>query len=355
MALRRTLACLAIALAVACSSPPEQQAPEPTSEAEVALVSPEPAGDVTRFGRAGEYSAAHGGHVLLILHAGQVVYEAGQNGHRPDEAHRLNNASESFWGVLGVAADSDGLLDLDEPATFSLPEFKNDPLKSEIRIRHLLDYTSGLEPGVAVMQAERTPNLNQRALALGTVSPPGVDFQYGPGHLFVFAEILRRKLEPLGMDPLAYLTDRLLDPIGLRVAAWDRDQAGNPDVAFGASLTAREWAKLGTLLIDDGLWQGETVVAAADLREAFSIRDSTPEFAFTMWRNTEEDKDNTRTIQPRSFYPGSIPDLLVAAGAGNQRLYVIPSRDLVVVRFGAPDRDWQDRNFLKTLLAPDEA
>jgi CubicO group peptidase (beta-lactamase class C family) len=290
--------------------------------------------------------------VLLILHGGQVVYEAGQNGHLPDEVHRLNNASESFWGLLGVAADSDGLLDLDEPATFSLPEFKNDPLKREIRIRHLLDYTSGLAPGVTVLQVERTPNLNKRALALGTVSPPGVDFQYGPSHLFVFAEILRRKLEPQGMDPVAYLKDRVLDPIGLRVAAWDRDQAGNPDVAFGASLTAREWAKLGTLLIDDGLWKHETIVAAEDLRAAFTNRNSTPEFAFTMWRNTE-DQGGSRTIRLRTFYPGSIPSLLVAAGVGNQRLYVIPSQDLVVVRFGAPDRGWQDRKFLRMLLAPD--
>jgi len=346
----RALACLA--LTVACSSTPEQQPPEPPPESEIALASPEPVGDVARFGRASDYSAAHAGHVLLILRAGQVVYEAGQNGHLPNEVHRLNNASESFWGVLGVAADSDGLLDLDEPATFTLPEFKNDRLKREIRIRHLLDYTSGLEPGVAVLQADRTPNLNKRALTLGTVSPPGADFQYGPSHLFAFAEILRRKLEPQGMDPLAYLKDRLLDPIGLRVAAWDRDQAGNPDVAFGASLTAREWAKLGRLLIDNGLWQGETIVAAEDLREAFTNRNSTPEFAFTMWRNTE-DNGGARKIRLRIFYPGSIPSLLVAAGVGNQRLYVIPSQDLVVVRFGAPDRGWQDRTFLQRLLAPD--
>lgn len=345
------LAC--VALTVACNSTPEEQLPEPPPEAEIALASPEPAGDVTRFGRAADYSAAHAGHVLLILHSGQVVYEAGQNGHLADEVHRLNNASESFWGVLGVAADSDGLLDLDEPVTFSLPEFKNDPLKREIRIRDLLDYNSGLAPGVAVLQIDRTPNLNKRALALGPVSPPGVDFQYGPSHLFVFAEILRRKLEPQGMDPLAYLKDRLLDPIGLQVAAWDRDQAGNPDVAFGASLTAREWAKLGTLLIDDGLWQGETIVAADDLREAFTNRNSTPEFAFTMWRNTE-DEGRARRIRLRVFYPGSIPSLLVAAGVGNQRLYVIPSQDLVVVRFGAADRGWQDRNFLQALLAPQD-
>jgi CubicO group peptidase (beta-lactamase class C family) len=343
-----------LALSVACSSPPEQRpAPEPAPAAELAGPSPQPAGDIARYGSAAEYSAAHAGHVLLILHAGEVVYAAGQNGHSSDEVHRLNNASESFWGLLGVAADSDGLLDLDEPATFSLPEFKNDPYKREIRIRHLLDYTSGLEPGVSVLQTERTSNLNKRALALGTVSPPGSDFQYGPSHLFVFAEILRRKLEPQGMDALAYLEDRLLDPIGMKVADWDRDEAGNPDVAFGASLTAREWAKLGTLLIDDGLWQDETVVASDDLREAFTNRNSTPEFAFTMWRNTE-DEAGTRRIRLRTFFPGSIPSLLVAAGAGNQRLYVIPSEDLVVVRFGATDRTWQDRNFLRALLTSTE-
>jgi CubicO group peptidase (beta-lactamase class C family) len=341
----------------ACSSPPEappeappEPAPAPVPEAPAATPSPPATGDIARFGAAADYSAAHEGHVLLILHGDQVAYEAGQNGHLPDEIHRLNNASESFWGVLGVAADSDGLLDLDEPVTFTLPEFKNDIHKRELRVRHLLDFTSGIEPGVAVLQIDRTPNLNKRALALGTVSPPGTDFQYGPSHLFVFSEILRRKLEPQKLDALAYLKDRLLDPIGLRVAAWDRDQAGNPDVAFGASLTAREWAKLGTLLNDDGLWGDETIIEAGDLRAAFTNRAATPEFAFTMWRNVVD--TGARSVRIRTFYPGSVPSLLVAAGVGNQRLYVLPSQDLVVVRFGGDDRGWRDQDFLKKLLAP---
>jgi CubicO group peptidase (beta-lactamase class C family) len=277
------------------------------------------------------------------------VYEAGQNGHQPLEVHRLNNASESFWGVLGVAADSDGLLDFDEPVTFTLPEFKSGPRKREIRLHQLLDYTSGLEPGVGILRIDRTPNLYARAIALGMVAPPGVDFQYGPSHLYVFAEVLRRKLEPQGMDPLAYLQDRLLDPIGLQVAAWDRDQAGNPDAVYGAHLSAREWAKLGMLLNDDGLRDGETIVTADDLRAAFNNREGTPEFAFAMWRNTPK-KSGLAKI--RTFFPGSLPGLLVAAGADNQRLYVIPSRDMVVVRFGGPDRGWRDQDFLKKLLAP---
>jgi len=345
----RALACLV--LATACSSTPESppDAPPPPPEPAAAAVSPPAAGDLARFEPVAEYSTARAGHVLLILQGDQIVFEAGQNGHLPDEVHRLNNASESFWGVLGAAADSDGLLDLDEPVTFTLPEFKNDMLKREMRIRHLLDYTSGLAPGVAALQVDRTPNLNKRALALGMVSPPGSDFQYGPSHLFVFSEILRRKLEPQRMDALAYLKDRLLDPIGLEVAAWDRDEAGNPDVAFGASMKAREWAKLGSLLLDAGLVANEVVLEADDLRAAFTNRQAKSEFAFAMWRNLAE--EDVRQSRLRTFFPGSIPNLLVAAGVGNQRLYVIPSRDLVVVRFGAADRDWRDQDFLRKLLA----
>jgi CubicO group peptidase (beta-lactamase class C family) len=327
--------------------------PAETPPSPAPWTAPRPPDEMARYRLAAEYSASHSGHVLLILKGDEIVYEGGQNGHLPDEPHPLYTASESFWGLAGAVADTDGLLDLDEPVAFTIEEFETDPWKREIRIRQLLHFTSGLEPGVQILRADRTPDLYERAIGLEMVSRPGERFQYGPGHLFVFAEVLQRKLGSKRDDPLDYLEERILDPIGLVVAGWDRDDAGNPDVASGAKLVAREWAKLGTLLKNRGRWQGQETVAPETITAVLQGSSASPEYGLTLWRNVSG-KDGggraSRSPPTSTFYPDGLPDMVVAAGAGNQRLYVIPSLDLVVVRFGERDRRWLDRAFLRRLV-----
>jgi CubicO group peptidase (beta-lactamase class C family) len=370
------LAAAVLALLAACSSPPVTSSePEfaggaPGDARQISKSGSEAAGDgppltpssavagrpieeIARYQLAAEYSAARSGHVLLVLQGEAVVLEAGQNGHAPDEPHPLHSASESFWGLLAVAADSDGLLDIDEPVALTIEEFERHPWKREIRIRQLLHFTSGLEPGAHVLRPDRTPNLFERAIALEMVSRPAERFQYGPSHLFVFAEVLRRKLASQGDDPLDYLKERILDRIGLAVAGWDRDDAGNPDVAFGANLSAREWAKLGILLKNRGMWRGETTVAPEAVEAVLQGSTASPEFGLALWRNVSRDEageGRSGSVPTATFYPDGLPDMVVAAGVGNQRLYVIPSLDLVVVRFGEIDRRWRDQEFLGRLL-----
>jgi len=376
-AARRALAALGLVLLTACSftpiAPPEPEAATGAAEdvdrtakngsetardgepsmALTPAVPPRPSEEMARYQLAAEYSAARSGHVLLILQNEEIVFETGQNGHAQNEQHRLYNASESFWGLLAVAADSDELLDLDEPVAFTIPEFASEPGKREMRIRQLLNFTSGLEAGVQALRTDRTPNLYERAIALEMLYRPGERFQYGPSHLFVFAEVLRRKLASRGDDPLDYLEQRILDPIGLAVADWDRDDAGNPDVAFGAKVAAREWAKLGVLLKNRGSWQREETVAEEAVAAAFEDSSASPEYVLTLWRNgagKNAGGSSSRSREAPAFYPDGLPDMMVAAGVGNQRLYVIPSLDLVVVRFGELDRRWRDRAFLARLV-----
>jgi CubicO group peptidase (beta-lactamase class C family) len=307
-----------------------------------------PAADRARHELAAAYSAERGGQAVLILQGDEVVFEAGQNGHAVNAPLPLYSASESFWGLLAVAADADGLLDLDEPAAFTLPEFAADPGKREIRIRQLLNFTSGLAPGVRSLARERTPNLYDRALELEMISSPGDRFQYGPGQLYVFAEVLKRKLAAQGGDPVDYLAERILAPIGVEVADWERDEAGNPDVALGAWLAPREWAKFGLLLKNRGAWQGREIVPAAAVAPVFEPSSASDEYGLTVWLNGGATAGTSSAAS--SFYPGGLPDLALAAGLGNQRLYVIPSRDLVVVRFGKRDRRWRDQEFLARLV-----
>jgi CubicO group peptidase (beta-lactamase class C family) len=306
------------------------------------------------YAEAAEYSARHGGLALVVIEADRVALAIGQNGHRVTEAHPLHGASESFWGPVAVAADRDGLLDLDEPVAFTIEEWENVRWKNDVRIRQLLQYTSGLGSGVRPLLQDDPANHYERALTLEMVAAPGVRFQVGPSHLAVFGEVLRRKLAPKRSDALAYLERKILDPIGLEIASWERDAAGNPDLANGARMAASEWAKFGVLIRDRGTWRGEVVLDAEDVETCLQRGEVQPRFGLTFWLNAHQpDAAHSRGLAAgqAAMYREGFEDLIMAAGAGNQRLYVIPSLNLVVARFGEDDRSWRDPDFLALITA----
>jgi CubicO group peptidase (beta-lactamase class C family) len=306
------------------------------------------------YAEAAEYSARHGGLALVVIEADRVALAIGQNGHRVDEAHPLHGASESFWGPVAVAAERDALLDLDEPVVVTIEEWEDVRWKNDMRVRQLLEYTSGLESGVWPLLRDNPANHYQRALTLEMVAAPGERFQVGPSHLAVFGEVLRRKLAPERADALAYLERRILEPIGLEIASWQRDAAGNPDLANGARMTASEWAKFGILIRDRGRWHGEIVLDAEGIEACLRQGKVQPRFGLTFWLNARQ-PDGARSrgssAGQTAVYHEGLEDLVMAAGAGNQRLYVIPSLNLVVARFGEDDRDWRDPDFLALITA----
>lgn len=359
--LERLAAAIALALASAiagCGMPLTRGLPtdEPTSPSAEPAAPPTQAvaGDKSPYYPVVAYSARHGGRALVVVEGNEVVLAVGQNGDTVDQAYPLYNASQSFWGPLAIAAEIDGLLDLDERVSATIEEFADVDLKKEMRVGHLLHYTSGLEAGFRPLLQEKPKNLYERALTLVMVAPPGKRFQYGPSHLAVFGEILRRKLAPESSDPLSYLQTRLLDPIGLKISDWERDADGNANLAGGAKLTAEEWATFGILIRDRGVWRGETVLETSRFEACFRGSEAEPRFGMTLWLNPpapdrEGDEDPLEEQQP--LFHERLSDLVVARGINNQRLVTIPSLNLVVARMGKRDRSWRDRDFIKLLVA----
>ncbi len=348
---RRWVIVLGLPLWVACASAPEHARSDArTTDA----TAPKPELRNPRFEAAAAYSEAHGGFVLLVVEGDEVVFEAAVGGHSSRTLHPLNGGSEAFWGVVAVVADKQDLLDMDEPVAFTLEEWADEPLKGDVRIRQLLRFSSGLEAGLAALE-DADQNRFETSLELEMISRPDERFQYGPSHLTVFGEVLRRKLAAAGRepDPVLYLEEHILEPLGMESIRWDRDAAGNADLSGGAHLSARQWARFGRLLRDDGIWKKQRLFgpkAMATLREGTK---SNPGFGLSIWTNPTVKQDGTRApwmVERPSFYPEGLPDLLVAPGQGGQRLYVIPSLDLVVVRFASRSRGFRDTKLLEHIV-----
>jgi len=275
---------------------------------------------------AASYSKAHRGMTMLVMRKGKVIFEDYAAGVDPADAMNLYSGTKSFNCAMAVAAAADGLLRLDEPVADTLTEWKGQPRKSKITVRQILTLTSGLDAG----RIGDIPTYAEAPQA-EALHEPGTHFQYGPVPFQVFGELMRRKLESKGEMPVDYLKRRVLDPIGLKIDQWRQGKDGNAKLSAGAFLAAREWAKYGQLILDGGTWKGKAVLDPDLLAQCFEGTKANPGYGIAFWLPSNpggitwlgQEMDGALDVKGPVF---------MAAGMGKQRLYVLPSRGLVIVR-----------------------
>jgi len=274
------------------------------------------------------YAERHALHALLVQRGDEIVSERYAGGYDADKPHALYSGTKSFWGVLAVAAQDDGVLDVDEPVSATLPEWSRGA-KARVRLRDLLQLTSGI--GFGGLGAG-VPSFD-KAAAVDLKDEPRTTFTYGGIPLQVFGAVLARKLAPRGLSPQAYLHERILDRIGMRVASWRTLKDGTHPLPTGAFVTAREWRKFGLLVRDGGMWKKKTIVPRTPLARCFTGSDTNPRYGLGWW------------LSPLAKHP----DVVYASGAGGQAMYVVPSAGIVAVKFGGA-ASYKHDAFLKRLL-----
>ena len=274
------------------------------------------------------YAERHGLHAFVVQQGDAILAESYAAGYDAAKPHALYSGTKSFWGVAAAAAQDDGLLDLDEPVSQTIPSWGTGA-KALVTLRHLLQLTSGIGFGGL---GSAVPAFDT-ALAIELKNEPGATFTYGGIPLQVFGAVLARKLAPSGRSPNDYLRERILDPIGLRVGSWRTLKDGTHPLPTGAFLAAREWLKFGVLVRDRGRWQKKRVVAEEALARCFSGSPANPRYGLGWW------------LSPLP----AVPDVVYASGAGGQALYVVPSENAAVVKFGG-SASYKHDAFLKRLL-----
>ena len=304
-----------------------------------------------RFAAAARYSADNGGASFIVVRNGVVLGEVYPDGGDPEARLPLGAATHAFAPLLAAALVHDNLLALDEPAALTLGEWGADPVKSVIAVRALLNGTSGL--AFANGGAQDAPT----ALLLAPQDQPGARFIDDAAPYIIFTELARRKLAAGGADPdpALYLTERVLTAIGCTPIGWTRGPDGAPRFDTGAYVTARGLACTGELIRRAGVWRGEQLADAYALGDALRGSFVEPRAGIGFWLAAPSRQPislNSDLWRAQSPAPS---DLAMAAGNGGQRLYIAPSRALVVVRLAHNDNasaSWSDAQFL-SLLWPD--
>jgi CubicO group peptidase (beta-lactamase class C family) len=299
---------------------------------------------------AAAYSKSQGGTSFLALQNGRVLLEQNANG-----AHKIFSGTKAFWGLAALAAAEDGLLSLDERVAETIPAWQTDSRKARVTIRQLLDFSAGLAP-VFYLHNNYPGDRDSIAIRASMVANPGSAFIYGPSALQVFHAVLKEKLR--GELPTRYLERRVLRRMGLGSQRYLKDRAGNPLLATGWILSARQWARLGEVAMKGGA----PVVSSSSMAQCWRGSGPNAAFALGWWNNRQapggREFDFESMLVPkwqRQGWGGAVlcrdapSDLVACIGSGHQRLYVIPSMDLVVVRQGSGGR-FSDGRFLRLLV-----
>jgi CubicO group peptidase (beta-lactamase class C family) len=299
---------------------------------------------------AAAYSRSTGGTSFLALQNGQTLLEQSAG-----EPHKIYSGTKAFWGLAALAAAEDGLLTLDEHVAETIPAWRADPRKARVTIRQLLDFSSGLDP-VFYLHNDNPGDRDSVAIRAPMVANPGSSFIYGPSALQVFHAVLKEKLK--GESPTHYLERRVLHRLGLGSQRYLTDSAGNPLLAAGWLLSARQWSRLGEVALNGGA----PIVTAGSIAQCWRGSGANRAYSLGWWNNRQAPGGREFDIESmlipkwqRQSWGGTVlcraapSDVVACIGSGYQRLYVIPSMNLVVVRHGSGAR-FSDGHFLRLLL-----
>lgn len=314
-------------------------------------------------------STSQAGLSVLVLRDGRIICEDYANGGGVDKGHEIWSGTKSFTGIAAAIMVKDGMLSLDERVSDTIAEWKSDPVKSTVTIRQLLSLTSGI--GNEGQPGGRAPGY-AKAIATGFTAKPGELFQYGPQSFQVFGELMQRKLKARGLEPdsRAFMKSRILDPIGMVWTDWRRTPEGDALMPQGSSFTAREWSKFGEFIRAGGVANGKMLVDPKAFKELFIGTKANPAYGISWWLpNATNAPDVVTASIDLVRHSTELPrDMVIAGGAGNQRMFIVPSCKLTVVRQAEFDpaaalaagggdraaarreRTWSDFNFLKPIL-----
>lgn len=319
--------------------------------------------ETTRFNSAASYSEAHDGEAVMVVRDGQIVFQRYANRFSRGSTHVLASGTKSFSCALMLAAEQDGLLTRTQRVADRLTEWRSDANKSRITVRDLLSLQSGLSTNPDYNPAQ-VSNLDTYTLALNDPAnyAPGQAFIYDPLAFQAFALMFERASN--NTDPVNYLQDKVFEPIGLTGDTWQRDAQNHPQMAGGATMSAEAWARYGLLMLQNGTWGSSRVLPAAGVRDCLTYENPAYlGYGITWWLNRPVGNTYDSSVDqiPSDGIAGSSgqiaprapADVVMAAGVGHQRLYLLPTQRLVVVRFAPLDTaldEWSDDEFLGRLL-----
>lgn len=311
---------------------------------------------------AANWAEARQSHALLVARDGKLLFERYWNGFNRDSRFSTASMMKAVMALAYGPAIAEGRIGLDHAVGRYLAEWRDDP-RGAVTIRQLLHMESGLayppeppgppnpaSPGMRIMFA---PDIRAVALGVPQEVPPGTRFAYANIDSQLAGEALAAALR--GQRFADFLSRRIWKPIGAADATLFLDREGGSPHYF-CCLQARpmDWLKLGELIRNRGRAGGRQLVPAAHVAAMLAPSATNPNFGMQVWRGSPHAPLRRYSATIALTVPAAEPflrdDVVFIDGAGGQRVYVIPSERMTIVRIGRPAPDWDDSALVNLIV-----
>ena len=244
------------------------------------------------------------------------------------------SVSKSIVNAMVGILVRQGRLSVEQPAPVPAWREPGDP-RHAISLDNLLRMTSGLaldEKGFALDPVARMLYLERDMAEFAERAPlqasPGRTWNYSSGNTLILSRVVRDMVGGDADDILKFAQRELFGPLGIRNVTLDFDATGTPVASTFIFAPARDWARFGMLYLDDGVVGGRRILPEGWVRYSSSPTLDT-DYGAGFWTNpgaAEAASARERLGFPREAF--------MASGLLGQRIVIIPSARLVIVRFG---------------------
>lgn len=271
------------------------------------------------------YLAENNTKAFIILKGGKIALEWYFDDFTKDSSWYWASAGKTMTAALIGKAQEEGLLDIQAPSHTYLGAGWSDmtPAQEEaVTVWHHLTMTTGLDFNVPEQDCTDPECLKY-------LSPPGTQWYY---HNAAYTLLFYMVNNVAGMHPSLYYRNRIGQPIG---AGGLYFKLGDNQVFISKP---RDMARFGLLIQAKGKWNGQTILSETAYINAAThpSQDINESYGYLWWLNGQESHrlPGTTFTFNGPIIPTAPADLFAGLGANDQKLYVVPSEDMVVVRMG---------------------
>ncbi len=292
---------------------------------------------------------------VVVVLGNQVIAEKYAPGFDKDTPFLGWSMAKSVTNTLvGILVKDQGL-DISIPVQVDAWKSPDDP-RSKITLDMMLRMSTGLEfeeiyapfKDVTYM-LYASKSMADFAAAKPLISDIDTQWYYSGGTTNIIAKIITKRVGGDLASFYKFSSERLFNRIKAFSAVIEPDASGSFVGSSYMFATARDWARFGLLLKNDGIWNNERILPQGWVDYSTQPTPEAPmgQYGAHFWLNAG-DKDNPENRK----FPSLPDDLYYCGGFNGQIVAVIPSRDLVVVRLGVThDDSWNDEIFIKQVLA----
>jgi len=262
-------------------------------------------------------------HNLLVIKDGEVITECSHPGYSTNTWHLSHSMSKTLTGMaVGVLVDS-GQLSVDERLVDIFPRMHyRDPKFPEITVRHLLSMTTGVRFSEAGSVSES--KWTEAFFESGVAFTPGTQFHYNSMNTYILARIIADRT---GRTLTEFVTEKILAPMGITNFFWEVGPEGVEKGGWGVYMSVESWAKLGYMMLEDGVFDGHRILSELWVNESTRTQIQTPEstvgynYGYQIWSARDGKSFLFNGMLGQNVWICPKNNLIVAINSGNNELF----------------------------------